>query len=127
MTTGFYFPLNQVREQIQSGVSRQLEALRSREVWLLQQVEVVRGVKEAVLGQQAEIIQQALGSLQTYAQYQKETDGDGLLDQLCRFDINIQPFAFMAFIVVIKSFKLFMCFSLIVALVQNVDTTPCSA
>lgn len=55
--------LSQVKGQIQTAVSRQLESMRSREVWLLSQVDVIESVKDRVLQLQEERLNRALGSL----------------------------------------------------------------
>ncbi len=44
-------------------MSRQLESLRSREVWLHGQVDCVTGVKDGVLAAQEESLHRALGAL----------------------------------------------------------------
>ena len=54
---------SQVKGQIQTATSRQLETLRSREVWLLSQVDVIESVKDRVLQLQEEQLNRALGSL----------------------------------------------------------------
>ncbi len=53
----------QVKSQIHTAVSRQLETLRSREVWLLSQVDVIESAKTGVLTQQEEQLNRALGTL----------------------------------------------------------------
>ena len=50
-------------------MSRQLETLRSREVWLLSQVELLHDTKDTVLREQAESLRQALGGLHSCRQY----------------------------------------------------------
>ena len=54
-----------VKAQIRDSISRHLEALRNRETWLLNQVEVVQHIKEDVLRQQQAVLNQALGSLKS--------------------------------------------------------------
>ncbi|XP_064615983.1 nuclear receptor coactivator 4-like [Liolophura sinensis] len=74
---------HQVKCQIQSTVSRELEALRSREVWLLSQVDLLQNVKEEILsGQQAQI-NQALGSAHRVLQY-VTSDNTQLMEELTR-------------------------------------------
>ncbi|KAL3876859.1 hypothetical protein ACJMK2_034643 [Sinanodonta woodiana] len=55
----------EVKSQIQTNVSRQLEALRNREVWLLNQVDMVTDAKEEGLQQQQARLNKALGILQS--------------------------------------------------------------
>ena len=50
-------------------MSRQLETLRAREVWLLQQVELLHDTKDSLLRQQADSLRQALGALTSCRQY----------------------------------------------------------
>lgn len=54
-----------VNSQIRDSVSRHLEAMRNREIWLLAQVEVVQHIKEDVLRQQQAELNRALGRLQS--------------------------------------------------------------
>ena len=66
--------LLQVKGQIQTAVSRQLETLRSREVWLLSQVDVIESAKTGVLTQQEEQLNRALGTLHgSLEMYPKQT------------------------------------------------------
>uniref|UniRef100_A0A803TAC0 Nuclear receptor coactivator 4 N-terminal domain-containing protein n=1 Tax=Anolis carolinensis TaxID=28377 RepID=A0A803TAC0_ANOCA len=44
----------EVKAQIHSCISRHLECLRSREVWLLEQVDLIQQLKEEALQQQAQ-------------------------------------------------------------------------
>ncbi|XP_077999186.1 nuclear receptor coactivator 4-like [Glandiceps talaboti] len=94
----------EVKGQIHSCVSRQLEALRNREVWLLNQVETVQHAKEETLRHQLARLNQCLGSLKncvTYAQQYTEglhSDADPkgierqLMENLSRFsDLNLNP------------------------------------
>lgn len=60
-----------VRAQIHNCLSRQLESLRSREVWLLEQTEVVQQVKEEVLDNQLQQLNQVLGWLQCLLKQQE--------------------------------------------------------
>ncbi|XP_064633452.1 nuclear receptor coactivator 4-like [Lineus longissimus] len=53
----------EVKSQIHGAISRQLETLRNREVWLLGQVEVIKQAKDDLLFQQQEEISRALGAL----------------------------------------------------------------
>nr|XP_032805899.1 nuclear receptor coactivator 4 isoform X2 [Petromyzon marinus] len=60
-----------VRAQIHNCLSRQLESLRSREVWLLEQTEVVQQVKEEALDNQLQQLNQVLGWLQCLLKQQE--------------------------------------------------------
>ena len=63
-----------MKGQIQTAVSRQLETLRSREVWLLSQVDVIESAKTGVLTQQEEQLNRALGTLHgSLEMYPKQT------------------------------------------------------
>ncbi|ELU16816.1 hypothetical protein CAPTEDRAFT_225194 [Capitella teleta] len=53
----------EVKSEIQSSVSRQLEWLRSRELHLLEQVELIQAAKEELLSQRQDSLHQALGGL----------------------------------------------------------------
>jgi nuclear receptor coactivator 4 len=50
---------------VQTSVSRNLEALRNREVWLLSQVELLQSAKEEVLSSQQAKLHKLLGVIQT--------------------------------------------------------------
>lgn len=64
-----------MKAEINSTVSRQLENLRSREVWLLSQVEIVEQAKEEVLRGQQDRLCQMLGGLQTHLEYSTDDPG----------------------------------------------------
>ncbi|XP_072281087.1 nuclear receptor coactivator 4 isoform X2 [Pyxicephalus adspersus] len=51
----------EVKAQIQSCISRNLECLRSREIWLLEQVDLVQQLKEEALQQQTQQLYWLLG------------------------------------------------------------------
>ncbi|XP_073453014.1 nuclear receptor coactivator 4 isoform X2 [Aquarana catesbeiana] len=51
----------EVKAQIQSCISRHLECLRSREIWLLEQADLVQQLKEEALQQQAQQLYWLLG------------------------------------------------------------------
>lgn len=55
---------SQVKEEIYSAISRQLEALRDREIWLLNQVDTVAQIKEEELQAQLITVTQQLGCLE---------------------------------------------------------------
>jgi nuclear receptor coactivator 4 len=57
-----------VKSEIQTTVTRQLEALREREVYLLHQVDLIQQAKDAALQGQEDKLHQALGSLTTSLQ-----------------------------------------------------------
>jgi nuclear receptor coactivator 4 len=59
----------QAKSRIHAMMSRQLEALRTREVWLLDQVELLHDTKDSLLLQQAHSLRQALGALTSCRQY----------------------------------------------------------
>lgn len=65
-----------LKSQIRDSVSRHLEALRNRETWLLQQVEVVKCIKEGVLQEQIDVFNRALGRIQSaYALLEQDSEG----------------------------------------------------
>ncbi|XP_061181672.1 nuclear receptor coactivator 4-like isoform X2 [Saccostrea echinata] len=57
--------VSEVKLQVQTAVSRNLEALRNREVWLLNQVELLQSAKEEVLSNQQAKLHKLLGVIQT--------------------------------------------------------------
>ncbi|WAQ97430.1 NCOA4-like protein [Mya arenaria] len=59
----------EAKSHIQCNISRQLEALRNREVWLLNQLDVVSSAKEEVLQQQSVRLHKTLGVLQSSARF----------------------------------------------------------
>ncbi|XP_006825376.1 nuclear receptor coactivator 4-like [Saccoglossus kowalevskii] len=71
----------EVKGQIHSCISRQLEALRNREVWLLNQVETIQHAKEDALRLQLGKLNQTLGSFKNCAAYTK-LYLDGLSDEV---------------------------------------------
>jgi nuclear receptor coactivator 4 len=74
---------SEVKRQITTTFSRQLESLRNREVWLLGQVELIEHAKEEVLRKQKEKLCHLLGGLQTGLEYSEEDDNvtQGKLDR----------------------------------------------
>lgn len=64
----------QIKSQIHTSISRHLEALRNREVWLLNQVDLVVSTKEEVLHQQQVRLNKALGVLQSSLDLADEDD-----------------------------------------------------
>lgn len=67
----------EAKSRIQCNISRQLETLRNREVWLLNQLDLVSSAKEEVLQQQSAKLNQTLGVLQNSVQYPGAT-GDSI-------------------------------------------------
>ena len=63
--------------QIHAAVSRQLESLRNREVWLLNQVDILEVAKDQVFREQEDKFHHAIGSLTNSLEYSK-ADDDGL-------------------------------------------------
>ncbi|XP_062567143.1 uncharacterized protein LOC134229406 [Saccostrea cucullata] len=57
--------VSEVKLQVQTAVSRNLEAFRNREVWLLNQVELLQSAKEEVLSNQQAKLHKLLGVIQT--------------------------------------------------------------
>lgn len=56
---------SEVKSQIRTGISRLLEALRNREVWLLNQVDLLVSAKEEVLHHQQAELNKKLGVIQS--------------------------------------------------------------
>lgn len=82
----------QAKSEIHSAISRQLESLRSREVWLLQQVELIQETKEDVLRQQKDQLHQAIGGLHNYLTCtDQDQDGETNLDR--SMTRNLERFA----------------------------------
>ena len=71
----------QVKSQISTVFGRQLECLRSRELWLQGQVELVEQAKEAVLRRQQDRLCRVLGGLSTSLAYSQEEEGEVKLDR----------------------------------------------
>lgn len=59
------YHLLKVKSEIHSSISRQLEALRNREVWLLNQVELIQNMKDEVLHIQQARLNKMLGVAQS--------------------------------------------------------------
>lgn len=77
----------EAKSRIQCNISRQLEALRNREVWLLNQLDLVSSAKEEVLQQQSARLNQSLGILQNSVQFPNATG-----DNISRLDLgDLQP------------------------------------
>ncbi|XP_013409729.1 nuclear receptor coactivator 4 [Lingula anatina] len=92
---------SEVKGQIQSTISRQLESLRSREVWLLNQVEIVQQAKDEVLMKQQAAMQQALGGVISTLEVQDWTHMEDkltkTLEKLDLLDIKPEDTPFMSF------------------------------
>ena len=54
----------QVKINVRSSISRQMESLRNREVWLLDQVDLLQQTKDELLRRQEDRLQRSLGGLQ---------------------------------------------------------------
>ncbi|XP_019715553.1 nuclear receptor coactivator 4 isoform X1 [Hippocampus comes] len=67
----------EVRWQLQSCVSRQQEALRCRELWLLGQIELLEHVKAETLQQQLHQLHRMHGQLDALSQRLQSADGGG--------------------------------------------------
>ncbi|XP_071106751.1 nuclear receptor coactivator 4-like isoform X1 [Haliotis cracherodii] len=80
----------EIKSQIHTSISRHLEALRNREVWLLNQVDLVVSTKEEVLHQQQVRLNKALGVLQSSLDLADEDDelDSRLADALEKLDIS---------------------------------------
>jgi len=100
----------EVKSDINGTVSRQLENLRNREVWLLSQVEIVEQAKEEVLRGQQDRLCHLLGGLQTHLEYStddrsaSDTKPPGLerklsssLDRLDAIDLRPQETPHLSF------------------------------
>lgn len=70
----------EVKSEIQSSVSRQLEWLRSRELHLLEQVELIQTAKEELLSQQQDHLHQALGGL--HSSFDGQSPDSPMVDML---------------------------------------------
>ncbi|XP_038060128.1 nuclear receptor coactivator 4-like isoform X2 [Patiria miniata] len=86
------------KSDIHAALSRQLEALRNREVWLLDQVDVILRIQDQLLQQHLVSLMQELGSLQRLLELAQRQDNDGeslneeLALALSRLDLlNLQP------------------------------------
>lgn len=78
---------SEAKSRIQGSISRQLEALRNREVWLLNQLDTVSGAKEEILQQQSARLNKTLGVLQSSISFPQETESS-LSSKLERLDLG---------------------------------------
>lgn len=86
----------EVKAQIHSCISRHLECLRTREVWLLEQVDLIQQLKEEALQQQAQQLYWLLGQFNCLIHQLEQPHSDDLANQisLCleRFgNLTLQP------------------------------------
>ncbi|XP_030059151.1 nuclear receptor coactivator 4 [Microcaecilia unicolor] len=72
----------EVKAQIHACISRQLECLRSREVWLLGQVELIQQLKEEALQQQAQQLYWLLGQFICLIHQLENPHGNDLANQI---------------------------------------------
>lgn len=88
-----------VKTQIHSCMSRQLESLRSRELWLLSQVDLVSSAKNEVLRQQRETINELCSKIDSIVQHKNmdETMLPTLLNEASDMDLTLEQDAHMAF------------------------------
>lgn len=75
----------QAKSRIQCNISRQLEALRNREVWLLNQLDVVSSAKEEVLQQQSARLNQTLGVIQSSLQFPDNSGDSSVARNLAKY------------------------------------------
>lgn len=88
-----------VKSQIHSCMSRQLESLRSRELWLLNQVDLVSSAKNEVLRQQRETINELCSKIDSIVQHKNldESMLPTLLNEATDMDLTLEQDAHMAF------------------------------
>nr|XP_020652510.1 nuclear receptor coactivator 4 isoform X1 [Pogona vitticeps]XP_020652511.1 nuclear receptor coactivator 4 isoform X1 [Pogona vitticeps] len=72
----------EVKAQIHSCISRHLECLRSREVWLLEQVDLIQQLKEEALQQQAQQLCWLLGQFNCLIHQLEQPHSDDLANQI---------------------------------------------
>jgi nuclear receptor coactivator 4 len=99
--------VGEVKSQIHAAISRQLETLRSREVWLLEQVDVIHQAKEDVLKVQHDKLQRHLGALQSGLEFTEDQEApmegrfdlrlSRSLDRLDKLDLHPQETAIITF------------------------------
>ncbi|KAM5236497.1 nuclear receptor coactivator 4 [Ctenodactylus gundi] len=74
--------LREVKAQIHSCISRHLECLRSREVWLCEQVDLIHQLKEETLQQQAQQLYWLLGQFNCLIHQLERTQSKDLANQV---------------------------------------------
>ncbi|ESO84755.1 hypothetical protein LOTGIDRAFT_150991 [Lottia gigantea] len=82
----------EIKGQVQTTMSRHLESLRNREVWLLSQVDLVFSAKEAVLQAQQARLNKMLGVLQSTIGLTADSNSNSnsiLVETLQKLDINL--------------------------------------
>ncbi|OCT58793.1 hypothetical protein XELAEV_18001745mg [Xenopus laevis] len=72
----------EVKSQVQSCISRHLECLRSREVWLLEQADLVQQLKEEALQQQAQQLYWLLGQFNCLIHQLENPQSNDLVNQI---------------------------------------------
>ncbi|CAI5774431.1 Uncharacterized protein PODLI_1B018450 [Podarcis lilfordi] len=72
----------EVKAQIHSCISRHLECLRSREVWLLEQVDLIQQLKEEALQQQAQQLCWLLGQFNCLIHQLEQPHSNDLANQI---------------------------------------------
>ncbi|XP_041096224.1 nuclear receptor coactivator 4-like [Polyodon spathula] len=72
----------EVKSQLHSCISRHLEFLRSREVWLLEQIEVIQHLKEESLQQQLQQLHWLLGQFNVVVQQLESSNSNSLANQI---------------------------------------------
>nr|XP_056705875.1 nuclear receptor coactivator 4 [Euleptes europaea] len=72
----------EVKAQIHNCISRHLECLRSREVWLLEQVDLIQQLKEEALQQQAQELYWLLGQFNCLIHQLEQPHGSNLANQI---------------------------------------------
>ncbi|ETE69017.1 Nuclear receptor coactivator 4 [Ophiophagus hannah] len=72
----------EVKAQVHSCISRHLECLRSREVWLLEQVDLVQQLKEEALQQQAQQLCWLLGQFSSLIRQLEQPQSGDLTNQM---------------------------------------------
>ncbi|XP_054428328.1 nuclear receptor coactivator 4 isoform X2 [Pteronotus mesoamericanus] len=74
--------LREIKAQIHSCISRHLECLRSREVWLYEQVDLIYQLKEETLQQQAQQLYWLLGQFNCLIRQLERTQNKDLANQV---------------------------------------------
>ncbi|KAK6482153.1 nuclear receptor coactivator 4-like [Huso huso] len=72
----------EVKSQLHSCISRHLEFLRSREVWLLEQIEIIQHLKEESLQQQLQQLHWLLGQFSVVVQQLESSNSNSLANQI---------------------------------------------
>lgn len=95
---------SEIKSQIHTSISRHLETLRNREVWLLEQVDTVLGAKEEVLHRQQARLNKALGILHSSVAHSRTTDDETAakhlaqaLEELTATELKAEETPYIAF------------------------------